>query len=115
MPHCIIEYAQQLEEIITPHELIQAVTTGARTSGLFNDNDIKTRCRSYQLYQTGLTETPFIHVNIKILSGRSVQQRKHLSSYVLNELKKLELKPVSLTIEVNDMEKESYSKLEKNA
>ncbi|MGH1426802.1 MAG: 5-carboxymethyl-2-hydroxymuconate Delta-isomerase [Arenicella sp.] len=106
MPHCIIEHSKGLNDI----ELLQAVYQGALNSGLFSEYDIKTRAIAYECFQTGPEKQHFIHVVVKILSGRSPKQKIMLSSDVLTQLKSLSLSDISLTVEVVDIDKVSYAK-----
>lgn len=109
MPHCIVEHSASLNsELILP-----LVFSGAMESELFeiDGSDIKVRSIIYHSYLTGPEKTDFIHVTLKILSGRTVEQKQVLSKSVLSQLQKLELKSCSLTVEVMDIERASYSKL----
>ena len=109
MPHCIVEHSASLNsELIVP-----LVFSGAMKSELFeiDGSDIKVRAIVYHSYLTGLEKSDFIHVTLKILSGRTVEQKQMLSKSVLDELQRLELQKCSLTVEVMDIERASYSKL----
>lgn len=110
MPHCIIEYSEGLETSTNPTHLMNAVFQGALASTLFTESDIKTRALCYKHYQTGSEQKEFVHVILKILSGRTIEQRHDLSETVLKGLQALELPAVSLTVEVCNMEKPSYAK-----
>lgn len=110
MPHCIVEYSQGLADVIEPAQLNMAVFEGALASGLFGENDIKTRSIAYADYQTGAVKSEFIHVVIKLLQGRSMAQRASLSQRVLDSLGELELSSVSLTVQVCEIENDSYAK-----
>ncbi len=108
MPHCIVEHSASLHsELIVP-----LVFAGAKKSALFeiDGSDIKVRAIVYHSYLTGLKKADFIHVTLKILSGRTVEQKQMLSKSVLDELQQLELQMCSLTVEVMDIERASYSK-----
>ncbi|MFT7388377.1 MAG: 5-carboxymethyl-2-hydroxymuconate isomerase [Candidatus Endobugula sp.] len=128
MPHCIIEYASALTSITSPEALIQSVHSGAVNSGLFNVADIKLRAIPFDHYMSGaqkfdaalLTSSPsmkgngnlpFIHVCVKMLSGRTPEQRHHLSKSILEALSRLPLPSISLTVEVVEIEAQSYGKL----
>jgi len=109
VPHCIVEHSESLNsELILP-----LVFLGAMESELFeiDGSDIKVRAIVYHSYLTGLEKSDFIHVTLKILSGRTVEQKQVLSKSVLVQLQRLELKNCSLTVEVMDIERVSYSKL----
>lgn len=110
MPHCIIEYSKDLEKEISAQNMIEKTYQGALNTNLFISSDIKTRAISFDHYQTGNIKENFIYINIKILSGRTVEQRKMLSDTVLNEFKDINIQPLSISVEISELEKESYSK-----
>lgn len=108
MPHCIVEYSASLDsELILP-----LVFSGALKSELFevDGSDIKVRAIYCQSYLTGSEKLDFVHVVLKILSGRTLEQKQILSKSVLTQLQKLELQACSLTVEVVDMDRTSYAK-----
>ncbi|RDX39112.1 5-carboxymethyl-2-hydroxymuconate isomerase [Vibrio campbellii] len=108
MPHCIIEHSSPIE----PVELNQKVFLGALESNLFepDGSDIKVRSIAYENYQTGSNKENFIHVSLRILSGRSEQDKLLLSNSVMSKLKSIQLVGASLTVEVVDIDRNSYSK-----
>jgi len=111
MPHCIIEYSKELENKIKPTELIDKVYRGTLKSNLFEDEDIKTRTIEFENHQTGNKKINFINVTVRILSGRSQELRQLLSKSILNEFEDINIQAISITIEICEIEKESYSKL----
>ncbi|MCK9259251.1 MAG: 5-carboxymethyl-2-hydroxymuconate Delta-isomerase [Azoarcus sp.] len=108
MPHCIIEHSAGLDS----DQLVSEVFTAALNSGLFEEDgsDIKVRALSYGSYLTGPQKSAFIHVELKILSGRTLEQRSHLSSTVVAQLRALGFSGTSITVEVVEMERGSYGK-----
>mgnify|MGYP000170236963 CR=1 FL=1 len=110
MPHCIIEYSQEIEAEIEPSTLISSVYYGAQESGLFSDNDIKVRALAFNHFATGNLRQDFVHVTVKILSGRNLEQRKKLTQFIVAKLNDLFSKSISLTVEITEIEKESYAK-----
>ncbi|WP_339721517.1 5-carboxymethyl-2-hydroxymuconate Delta-isomerase [uncultured Paraglaciecola sp.] len=111
MPHCIIEYSKNLEQSLSIKELVGAVHSYVFSSGLFEESSIKTRAIEYTHFQTGLSDMPFIHLTLKILYGRNHQQKKDLTTLVLDKLKNDSQPPISISVEVSDIEKVSYKKL----
>ncbi|MDN3612771.1 5-carboxymethyl-2-hydroxymuconate isomerase [Vibrio ostreicida] len=105
---CVVEHSSSLEGDV----LNQKVFWGVKASNLFEPDgaDIKVRSHSFQHYQTGINKLDFVHVTLRILSGRSTSQKAALSHAVLSELLSLELTEVSLTVEVIDIESISYRK-----
>ncbi|WP_372834076.1 5-carboxymethyl-2-hydroxymuconate Delta-isomerase [Pontibacterium sp.] len=110
MPHCIVEFSVELEDVLTPAMLMEAVYDGALGSGLFEGPDIKTRLVAYTHYQVGDEQKPFVHMSAKILSGRSSEQKQMLAQSILDKMRVLALANISLTVEVLDMDRSSYAK-----
>ncbi|MEW6992575.1 5-carboxymethyl-2-hydroxymuconate Delta-isomerase [Colwelliaceae bacterium 6441] len=108
MPHCIIEHSSSIE----PVDLNKKVFLGALESNLFEPNggDIKVRSIAYEHYLTGSSKGSFIHVTLRILSGRSEQDKLLLSNSVMSKLKSIQLASASLTVEVVDIDRNSYAK-----
>jgi 5-carboxymethyl-2-hydroxymuconate isomerase len=111
MPHCIIEYSKNLEQSLSIKELVCAVHGYVFSSGLFEESSIKTRAIEYTHFQTGVSDMPFIHITLKILHGRNHQEKKDLSTLVLDKLGNDIPPPISISVEVSDIEKVSYKKL----
>ncbi|WP_070964377.1 5-carboxymethyl-2-hydroxymuconate Delta-isomerase [Vibrio sonorensis] len=110
MPHCIVEHSSQLTARCKPEHILNAVYQGALNSGLFEGPDIKTRLQPFYHAWTKNQHGEFIHVVVKILTGRDRDQKKALSNMVLKELETLGLSHLSLTVEIVDIDTASYSK-----
>lgn len=108
MPHCILEYSQNLEQEVPPMDLLEAVQEACIESELFQPTDIKLRAFSCKHFITGGAQDAFIHVTVRILSGRTQEQKTRLSQSVLEALCRFALKQVSLTVEILEMDNESY-------
>ena len=109
MPHCIIEHSAN----IAADDLLTSVFTGALNSNLFEPDggDIKVRTLAYDNCTVGGKSANFVHVMLRILSGRDHEQKQHLSQSVISELKQLALPACSITLEVVDIDRESYAKV----
>ncbi|MBN7819974.1 5-carboxymethyl-2-hydroxymuconate Delta-isomerase [Bowmanella yangjiangensis] len=110
MPHCIVEYSKALEARIMPESLLQAVYQGAVDSDLFTPSAIKSRAIACDYYLVGDQVADFIHISLRILSGRTDEQKSRLSSAVLARVMALNLSQLSLSVEVLDIHTESYAK-----
>lgn len=110
MPHCIIEYARELESEHSIQNLVEQVHRSAAETGLFQPEDIKTRAIPVDHYFSENPSNTFVHVTAKILSGRTEEQKKHLSRSLLTTLD-TELPQASIkTVEVVDIDRASYAK-----
>ncbi|WCG82277.1 5-carboxymethyl-2-hydroxymuconate Delta-isomerase [Pectobacterium sp. A5351] len=108
MPHCIAEHSSDIDV----NTLLPAIYRGALESGLFasDGSDIKVRSHAFDRYTTGDQRASFIHVAIKVLSGRTREQKSRLSDLVLQKIEALGLKNLSVTVEVIDIDRLCYAK-----
>ncbi|MEX0298909.1 MAG: 5-carboxymethyl-2-hydroxymuconate Delta-isomerase [Kordiimonas sp.] len=113
MPHLVIEYSETIEKTHSINELILACDKAANKSGLFGEKDIKVRAYPCKTSLVGGHDLPFIHVTVKLLSGRDQETKKSLTDMVLKELLDCEVPASSLTVEAVDIERETYSKVTK--
>lgn len=109
MPHCIIEHSVEIDG----ETLISLVHRGALSSGLFQPegSDIKVRSMPYLHYKTGSVDIQFVHVMLRILPGRTAEQKNTLSHLVLKQLETFLKTNCSVSVEVIDIDVESYAKV----
>ncbi|MCV2403872.1 5-carboxymethyl-2-hydroxymuconate Delta-isomerase [Marinomonas sp. C2222] len=110
MPHCIIEYSQNTEQKIPVSNIMEEVKVACIRSSLFSPEDVKVRAFACNHFVAAGEEEGFIHVTLKILSGRTAEQKKSLSSLVLDNLVGLNFPQTILSVEVCDIDKASYVK-----
>ena len=110
MPHCIIEYSSGVADCIEIGDLVAAVHQGVLSSGLFDEYDIKTRALAYAHHRTGSTRDSFVHVTVRLLSGRDDAQKTDLSEKLLAQIEPLLPAVVSVGVEICDMHRDSYRK-----
>ena len=89
---------------------MEATCQGALSSGLFPEYDIKTRAVAYQHHQTGSTQDSFVHVTVRLLSGRDDAQKADLSEKILAHIEPRLPDVISVGVEICDMHRESYRK-----
>lgn len=107
MPHLIIEYATPLDDV---QGLVDGVFDAAKASDLFGTKDIKVRAIPVDAFNTGGMSQAFIHVDIKLLPGRTTEQKKALSERVLDQVLSIVSEDVAVSVEVNTLDKDTYSK-----
>ena len=110
MPHCIVDYSEDVAEQIDIDTLLEAVHLGALASGLFPEYDIKTRAVGFARHRTGQTQDSFVHVAVHLLDGRDDAQKAALSESVLARIEPLLPGVVSVGVEICDMHRLSYRK-----
>ena len=110
MPHLIIEFSQQQAEPEQVESLLDAVHAAAAATGLFEPSHIRVRAIPVAYYRTGGRYAHFIHAQCRIHAGRDGAQKRHLSEAVLEALKGQCWKARSITVEVVELDRDSYSK-----
>ena len=108
MPHFIIECSENILSQRSPDEIMQAVYETAEATGLFAENDMKVRLKSYQHYKLGETKKDFIHIFAHIMEGRSVEQRAELSRKIIEKLSEMFPEISILSMNVSEFEKATY-------
>ncbi len=109
MPHFIVEYASPLAIKLRCRSCNKPSGKGLRPVDYLPART-SIRLLPYQCYQVGTESTDFIHVTARILTGRSAEQRQQLAAMLLAALVELALSDVSLTVEVVEIERQSYAK-----
>jgi len=115
MPHLTIEYTDNLPQF-NASEALLAFNKALVDSSHFQEIDIKSRAIRIGTFLVGTSsdERAFVHVKLAILSGRSIQIKHELSERLLTVLKEICVWPtkihVQLCVEVQEIERESYSK-----
>lgn len=110
MPHAIIEYSEQLEEIIDTGMLMQSVHSALLHSGEFAEKDVKVRLYSCRHALVAGKEADFVHCLIYLLSGRSKATKKAIASGVLAAMQNEGIQAASISVDVRDLDREVYSK-----
>jgi len=93
MPHLIIEHSSDIKKstIIALATEVQGIMASI-TEGNFDPDQCKVRSFSFDEYMVGKIDqsnSSFIHITIKILSGRTTAVRKKLSELTLQAANKL--------------------------
>ncbi len=110
MPHFVVEYSENLAQKINMPNMLQGVFDVAVASQLFVPEAIKVRAMSFTEYHLADQAQGFIHIQCKILSGRTPEQQQSLSRELFDYLGQYPLEAISLTVEVLTMDKASYQK-----
>lgn len=111
MPHCIIEYSKNLQKSVEPSKLISVVHQAAIESDLFDETDIRSRATAFDDYQIRADKHHFIHVTLRIMHGRSQEQKNQLSGKIIKALESLNLTSIILSVEICDIDKTTYAKV----
>jgi 5-carboxymethyl-2-hydroxymuconate isomerase len=121
MPHIVLEYTPNLGEL--PFDAMLAAATRNLTGSpeVTDEGDLKARVLRAEHYRVGTQDSNrgFIHVQLRILEGRTPEAKDDLSKRVANGI--LEHMPkfpegltAHLSVEVVDMDRASYTKVRLN-
>ncbi|RLA42129.1 MAG: 5-carboxymethyl-2-hydroxymuconate isomerase, partial [Gammaproteobacteria bacterium] len=62
MPHFLVDCSESIFELHSEEKIIEQVHLAAKSTELFNENDIKVKVNSFKKYSTGNKIEDFIHV-----------------------------------------------------
>lgn len=110
MPHIIIEYPRQVVADEQLPAILNAVHESVVASGLFESGHIKTRAYPIDFYTNAGGDKPYMHTMARIKSGRNPEQKKQLSEAILSAISGQDLSVAVITVEVIDMDRDSYTK-----
>ncbi len=120
MPHLIIEHSGNIAKnsIRVLEQEIQNIMNGVE--GNFDADQCKCRDFSFDEYFVGRPDqstSSFLHITLKVLSGRSIEIRKNLSEKILtfsqrffSELN-LPTKRCDISVDIVEMERDTYQKI----
>jgi 5-carboxymethyl-2-hydroxymuconate isomerase len=120
MPHLIIEHSGNVKRksIAALEHKIQNIMQAQE--GNFDADQCKCRSLSFDEYLVGRpdqTEASFIHITLKVLTGRSVEIRANLSQKIIEFVQKfyndlnLPTKRCDISVDIVEMERDTYQKI----
>ncbi|PCK07569.1 MAG: 5-carboxymethyl-2-hydroxymuconate isomerase [Alteromonadaceae bacterium] len=86
MPHFLTDCSESIFMLHPEERIIEEIHNAAKSTGLFNENDIKVRVNSFKKYSTGNNVVDFIHVFAYIMEGRSDEKKLNLSKNIVERL-----------------------------
>jgi 5-carboxymethyl-2-hydroxymuconate isomerase len=110
MPHFIIEHGNALDGEKDTKDAIQIAFQCGEACGFIDPADIKVRLRPYTDFFAGDRRTSFIHITVRLLSGRTAAQKESLTVAMRDTLDARFPKVQSISIEICDMDRGSYKK-----
>lgn len=109
MPHFIIDCSENIPNLKSPREILQAVYDAAESSDLFDSGDIKVRINPFDKYMLAPGKNDFIHVFGNIMEGRSTKQKAELSRSIVIALTEMFPDIAFISMNIRDFEKSTYS------
>jgi 5-carboxymethyl-2-hydroxymuconate isomerase len=110
MPHFIIEHGNALVGEKDMKDAMQVAFQCGGTCGFIDPADIKVRLRPYTDFFAGDGRSSFIHITVRLLSGRTTGQKGNLSVALRDAFDARFPKVQSISIEMCDMDRGSYKK-----
>ena len=110
MPHMVISYAKQVADTVDMAGLVQAVWDTSDKTGLFKPQAIKVRAFPVEHYLTANTDQPFVHIDAKLFSGRTDDQKQAMIQDLFDTVKSFVADDVSISVEAIDMNQATYIK-----
>ena len=114
MPHIIVEYPKQRVNDTQVDAILHAIHDAIAQSGLYKPVMIKTRAYAFNKFTNAGGNEPFIHIQARIKATSDVDKKKQLSDVIIKGLSALNIPVSVVTVEIIDMERESYGKYSPN-
>lgn len=115
MPHIIVEYAKQRVNDTQLDEILHTIHDSIAQSGLYKPDMIKTRAYAFNKFTHAGGDEPYIHIQARIKATPDVDKKKQLSDVIIKGLSALTIPASVVTVEIIDMERESYGKYSPNS
>ena len=120
MPHLIVEHSADIKKnsIQKLEQEIQNIMNGVE--GNFDADQCKCRSFSFDEYFVGRPDqssSSFIHITLKVLSGRSLEVRANLSAKISEFTNKfftdlnIQTKRCDISVDIVEMERATYQKV----
>ena len=113
MPHIIIEYSDNLDEVIDIEDLVDAVHSAALSDGLPALNGLRTRAAARKHYRVadGTPEFAFVALLARMGPGRSSTEKKRFLGALVDAVEAVvdphrDRCPVSLSVEIQEIDPE---------
>lgn len=110
MPHFQVEYSKNIEGDLNVPELLDVLTDAAVETGVFPLAGVRARAsvRDHFRVADGHPDNGFLHINLRIGAGRTVEVRKAAGQAVFDKvaayLKPLiESRPMNLSLEISEI------------
>jgi len=112
MPHIIIECSQNIVSELEAVDVCKLTYDMLVDANLFSPNDIKSRIHSVSNFYVGPKGKAgsFVHVVIQILEGRDLVIRQELAKSMFNKLNQLFSHADSVTVDLEELSKDTYQK-----
>lgn len=118
MPHCILEYTDNIADPVDFRDLFRQLHDVLVGTGEFTLADIKSRAIRHEVYliADGDPDRVFITMNLAVLTGRSDEVKAHMARAVRELLERsfprtLAEKKCSLSVQVSELHRPSYQKV----
>jgi 5-carboxymethyl-2-hydroxymuconate isomerase len=109
MPHCVIEYSNNLLDKINVKDILFLMNQILEDSSLFKPNKIKLRAIGYDDFLIPNIYKSFIHLKLHLLAGRSNEQKNNLAKELQEKLLMIiNNQEVSITAEIIEIDAASY-------
>ncbi len=90
MPHIIVEYSANLEDLVPPRRLVDAIHQAALATGVFPIGGLRTRAERRDVYAVadGDPENGFVAIVARIGEGRDAETRKRVAADLMRVLER---------------------------
>jgi len=118
MPHVFIEHSSNLSDRVDLDDLTRVIHQAALDTGVFPEGGIRTRRipREHYVIADGHADNAFIHLVLRIGSGRDIETRQRAANAVFEALcnflaADMSAHPLGISLEIQEIVPETSYKL----
>ena len=111
MPHIIVEYSANLEAVLSPWRLVNALHRAALDTGVFPIGGLRTRAERRDVYVVadGDPENGFVAIVARIGAGRDAETRLRVARRLMDVLEAetseaFRTRGIGLTVEIQEID-----------
>ncbi|MDX1351506.1 MAG: hypothetical protein R3254_00740 [Thiomicrorhabdus sp.] len=114
MPHISVEYSYDSLARESLPGLVDSLFADLVNTQVVNPLNIKVRAQAVEFYKLGLENSGFMHAICRTHSGKTASEKRCLTQAILKSLqycaKKSAKHPMVITVELQEMDSNSYAK-----
>ena len=113
MPHFVVDCSASLLTTHDADEITEKLHAAANSTGLFAQKNVQVRLNTFDHVRVGNVQKEFIHVFASILEGRTIEQKKALTTAVITTLTEMFPDVDVIGADIRDIEKGTGSYVNK--
>lgn len=111
MPHIIVEHSAAIADNTDMEKLCRSLFEATNATGVFpKPEDIKVRTAPTNHWYQDVENSSFVHVTVRLLSGRTTEQMQAVTNSILVALVAQLPDVPNITVDIKEINRDTYAK-----